>query len=305
MPVYLRFVRGVIDSEDLPLNVSREILQQNKVMAKIKSNSVKKVLSELETLAKDKEKYDVFWAEYGRPLKEGLYQDFENRETLLELMRFKSLLKDGLISFKEYAEAMKPDQKAIYFITGTEEAVLRNSPLLELYRRKEIDVLIMDDEIDEIVIPSVQKYKDWDLKAVNRTDAADDLKSDADKANEERVKPLAERIKKVLGERVKDVRASSRLSDSPSCIVADANDPTFQMQAMLRAMGQNAMEAKPVLEINPDHPIVQKLELLSDDAAFADAATVLFGQAMLLGGGKVDDMPGFVKKLNAIMERGL
>ncbi len=241
MPSYLRFVRGIIDSEDLPLNVSREILQQNVVLEKIKSSSVKKVLSELKKLSKDKEKYAEFYKEYGRPLKEGLYQDFTNKETLSELVRFKSTKSEEHTSFAEYVERMKEDQKAIYFITGEKEDNLRNSPLLEMYREKDIEVLILDDEIDEIVIPAFGKYKDHELKAVNRSDAAEDLKTEEDKKEEKEIEPLIERIKKVLGEDVKDVKASTRLSDSPSCVVVDEKDPTVQMQEMLRQMGQDNM----------------------------------------------------------------
>jgi len=268
MPSYLRFVRGIIDSEDLPLNVSREILQQNVVLEKIKSSSVKKVLSELKKLSQDKEKYAEFYKEYGRPLKEGLYQDFTNKETLSELVRFKSTKTEEYTSFSEYVERMKEDQKAIYFITGEKEDNLRNSPLLEMYREKDIEVLILDDEIDEIVIPAYGKYKDHELKAVNRSDAAEDLKTEDDKKEEKEIEPLIERIKKVLGEEVKDVKASTRLSDSPSCVVVDEKDPTVQMQEMLRQMGQDNMpEIKPILEINPTHPIVKKLEEIKDDKA--------------------------------------
>lgn len=305
MPVYLRFVRGVIDSEDLPLNVSREILQQNKVMAKIKSNSVKKILSEFENLSKDKDKYAEFYREFGKPLKEGLYQDYENREILTELVRFKSTKRNELVSFAEYTASIQPDQKAIYYITGGSEENLKNSPLLEYYRKKDIEVLIMDDEIDEIVIPSLFKYKDFDLKAVNRTDAADDLKTEDEKKSEEEAKPVIEKIRKILGDKVKDVKASSRLSDSPCCIVADSNDPSFQMQAMLKAMGQNGGEIKPVFEINPGHAIIKKLESSSDDSVIENTVNLLFAQAMMLEGGKVDNTASFAKAMNAMIEKAL
>ena len=262
MPVYLRFLKGIIDTEDLPLNVSREILQQNKVLAKIRSSSVKKILSELEGLQKnDREKYASFYKEYGIPLKEGLYQDYENRDKLTELVMFKSTMSEGYTTFSEYVSRMKEDQKVIYYITGSKEANLRNSPLLEMYRNRGIEVLLLDDEIDEIVISSLFKYKDYDLKSVNRSDAADDLKTDEDKAKEKEIEPFIEKVKKALEDRVKDVKASSRLSDSPSCVVADENDPTVKMHQLLKAMGQSEMaEFKPVLEINPGHPIVEKLK---------------------------------------------
>ncbi|HOH37167.1 MAG TPA: molecular chaperone HtpG, partial [Spirochaetota bacterium] len=305
MPVYLRFVKGVIDSEDLPLNVSREILQQNKVMAKIRSNSVKKILSEFETLSKDKEKYADFYKEFGKPLKEGLYQDFENRETLTELVRFKSTKREGYVSFAEYVSSMNSDQKSIYYITGGTEENLKNSPLLEYYRKKDIEVLIMDDEIDEIVIPSLFKYKDFDLKAVNRTDSADELKTEDEKKSEESAKDVIEKIKKILGDKVKDVKASSRLSDSPCCVVADSTDPSFQMQAMLKAMGQSGGEVKPVFEINPNHPIIKKLESNSDEAVLENTVNLLFVQAMMLEGGKIDNTASFAKAMNAMLEKAL
>jgi molecular chaperone HtpG len=306
MPSYLRFVRGIIDSEDLPLNVSREILQQNVVLEKIKSSSVKKVLSELKKLSKDKEKYAEFYKEYGRPLKEGLYQDFTNKETLSELVRFKSTKSEEHTSFAEYVERMKEDQKAIYFITGEKEDNLRNSPLLEMYREKDIEVLILDDEIDEIVIPAYGKYKDHELKAVNRSDAAEDLKTEEDKKEEKEIEPLIERIKKVLGEDVKDVKASTRLSDSPSCVVVDEKDPTVQMQEMLRQMGQDNMpEIKPILEINPTHPIVKKLEKIKDDKVFENISRLLLEQALLIEGVEIKNPADFVKRINSMLEKAL
>ncbi len=306
MPSYLRFVRGIIDSEDLPLNISREILQQNVVLEKIKSSSVKKILSELKKLSKDKEKYAEFYKEYGRPLKEGLYQDFTNKEALSELVRFKSTKTEEYTSFAEYVERIKEDQKAIYFITGEKEDNLRNSPLLEMYREKDIEVLILDDEIDEIVIPAYGKYKDHELKAVNRSDAAEDLKTEEDKKEEKEIEPLIERIKKVLGEEVKDVKASTRLSDSPSCVVVDEKDPTVQMQEMLRQMGQDNMpEIKPILEINPTHPIVKKLEKIKDDNDFEEISRLLLEQALLIEGVEIKNPADFVKRINNMMEKAL
>ncbi|MBN2435341.1 MAG: molecular chaperone HtpG [Spirochaetes bacterium] len=305
MPTYLRFVKGIIDSEDLPLNVSREILQQNRVLAKIKTNSVKKILSEFTQYAKDSEKYEHFYKEFGRPLKEGLYQDYENRDTLLELVRFKSTKVEGLTSLADYASRMQGDQNTIYYITGENEASLRLSPLLEMYKKKDIEVLILDDEIDEIVIPSVNKYKDFELKSVNRSDAADELKTDDDKKAEENLKPLIERIKKVLGDKVKDVKASSRLSDSPSCIVADTSDPTFQMQAMLKAMGQDAPSSKPILEINPGHSIIEKMQKMEDGDLFNDSVLLVFEQALVVEGLKLENPADFVKRMNDVINRAL
>ena len=307
MPVYLRFVRGIIDSEDLPLNVSREILQQNRVLAKIKSSSVKKVLSELgELQTKDREKYNRFYDEFGIPLKEGLYQDFDNREKLLELVMFKSTAVEGYTTLAEYHSRMKTDQNAIYYITGEREENLRNSPLLEMYTEKDIEVLILDNEIDEIVISTVPKYRDLDLKSVNRSDAAEDLKTDDDREKEKEIDPLIEKIKSALGEQVKDVKASTRLSGSPSCIVADENDPTVQMQNILKAMGQNNIpDFKPILEINPGHSIVQKLQGTEDQDLIEDISQLLLEQALLIEGIELKNPSGFVSRLNKIMERAI
>jgi len=307
LPGYLRFVKGVIDSSDLPLNVSREILQQNRVLAKIKSNSVKKIISELKTLTKKDKKYIAFWEQFGRPIKEGIYQDFENKEDLLELVRFKSTKVDGYTSFADYISRLEVDQKHIYFITGAKESTLRNSPLLELYKKKGLEVLILDDEIDEIVFPAIQKYKDNELKSVNRSDSAEDLKSDEDKDDEKAIEPLIKKINSVLKGKVKAVKASTRLSDSPSCIVADSNDPTAQMQEMLKAMGQTTMgeEIKPILEINPNHPIVKKMSSMKMGKAFDEVAELLFEQALLLEGVKLDNPAEFVNRLNSVLKKSL
>jgi molecular chaperone HtpG len=306
MPIYLRFLRGVIDSEDLPLNVSREILQQNRILTKIRTSSVKKILSEFEKLAKDGEKYDEFWKEYGRPMKEGLYQDHENRDTLLELVRFKSTKSDSFISLADYVNRMQPDQNAIYYITGEKEETLRQSPLLEMYNNKEIEVLILDDELDEIVMPAVFKYKEHEFKSVNRSDAAEDLKTDDDREKEKEIEPLIEKIKNTLKDRVKDVKASTRLSDSPSCIVVDENDPTVQMQSILKAMGNtNLPDFKPILEINPHHPIIIKLQKTDDTVLFENISTLLLEQAMLIEGIKLENPAGFVKKMNSVIDKSM
>ncbi len=306
LPSWLRFVKGIIDSEDLPLNVSREILQQNRILAKIKNNSVNKIISELKVIAKDSKKYVEFWKEFGRPIKEGVYQDHDNKEALLDLMRFKSTKVDGYTSFMDYVGGMSGDQKYIYFITGENEEALRHSPLLELYKNKEMEVLVLDDEIDDIIMTSIPKYKEWELKSVNRSDAAEDLKTDDNKKDEDDLKPVIKKIKKVLGDRVKDVVASTRLSDSPSCIVADSNDPTAQVQEMLKAMGQAAtQEIKPILEINPNHPIVKKLTDMRKSKSFDDTCFLLYEQALLIEGVKLDNPAEFVKRMNAVMERAL
>ncbi|MCF7952737.1 MAG: molecular chaperone HtpG [Spirochaetales bacterium] len=307
LPTYLRFVRGIIDSEDLPLNVSREILQKNRIMSNIKNASVKKLLSEFQKMADNNpEKYKEFISQYNRPLKEGLYSDYANREALQELIRFKSTEVEGFTSLNSYVERMKEDQKAIYYIAGGNEATLRNSPLLEAYRKKGIEVLVMDDEIDDIVIPSIPKYKDHDLKAINKSSASDDLKSDEDKEKEKEVKPVVEKIKKALGEKVKEVKASSRLSESPSCIVVDENDPTVQMQQLLKSMGQTEMpEIVPILEVNPDHGIVKKIGSTEDEDMIAALSQILLDQAFLVEGVMLKEPAGFVKRLNEVLSKTL
>ena len=306
MPSYLRFVRGIIDSEDLPLNVSREILQKNRILAKIKSNSVKKILSELTALTKKKDKYLEFYEQFGRLLKEGSYQDFENRDTLLELLIFKSSKTDDFTSLAEYVDRMKEDQKSIYYITGENEESLRNSPLLEMYNGKDMEVLIMDDPFDEIIIPSLQKYKEKPFKSVHHSDAADDLKTEDSKSDKKDLNPLVKKIKKVLGGQVKDVMVSSRLNESPSCIVADQNDPTAKMQEMFKAMGQSTMpDVKPILEINPEHKIVKKMKALGKTKTFEDLCWLLYEQAMLIEGVKLPNPATFVTRLNNFLIKSI
>tara|TARA_Y100000768_G_scaffold15616_1_gene10872 strand:- start:86 stop:1957 length:1872 start_codon:yes stop_codon:yes gene_type:complete len=308
LPPWLRFVKGVIDSSDLPLNVSREILQQNRIMAKIRSNSVKKILDRLKTIAGDKDRYFEFYEQYGRLIKEGVYQDFEHKEALTDLLRFKSTREDGLVSLREYVDRMREDQKSIYFITGQNQVSLRNSPLLEMYAKKDIEVLILDDEIDEIIITGVPKYDDKELKSVNRSGASDDFNEDADKEKKEEksLKPVLKKMKKLLGDKVKDVKISSRLNDSPSCIVADENDPTAQMQEMMRSMGQMDMpEIKPILEINPNHDIVSKLKEKTRQKSFDNIAYLLYEQALIQEGVKLEDPSGFVNRLNDVIKETL
>ena len=303
LPSWLRFVKGIIDSSDLPLNVSREILQQNRVMAKIRSNSVKKILDKLKTISTDKEKYSEFFEQYGRLIKEGVYQDFEHKDALTDLLRFKSTKDDGLVSLREYVGRMREDQKSIYYITGQNEISLKNSPLLEMYKEKDIEVLILDDEIDEIIITSVPKYDEKDLKSVKRSGAADDFSEEKDTENEKELKSVVKKLKKVLGDNIKDVKVSNRLSESPSCIVADENDPTAQMQEIMRSMGQADMPSvKPILEINPNHVIVKKLKDMTKKKSFDDVAFLLYEQALIQEGVKLENPSGFVERLNKVIE---
>ena len=303
LPQYLRFVRGIIDSEDLPLNVSREILQQNRVLSSIRTASIKKILSELKNIAENQpEEYLKFITEYNRQLKEGLYGDFANRETLLELIRFKSTKVEGVASLADVKSRMQESQKSIYYITGGAESLLRTSPLLEIYKKKDLEVLILDDEFDEIVFSGISKYGDIELKSINKASASEDLKDEKEPDNAETLKPLLDKLKSTLGDRVKDVRASMRLADSPSCIVSDEEEPSMKMQQMLRAMGQkNVPELKPTLEINPDHEIIKKLLARSDDTVTTDAAWLLFDQALLMEGVPLQDPAAFVQRLNRVL----
>jgi molecular chaperone HtpG len=237
-------------------------------------------------------------------LKEGLYGDFANRELLLDLIRFKSAKVEGLTSLADVKLRMKEGQKSIYYITGGGESLLRTSPLLEIYRKKDLEVLILDDDIDEIVFSGIDKYGEIDLKAVNKTSTSDDLNDGAGAKldNDEALKPLLDKLKATLGDRVKDVRTSVRLADSPSCIVSEEEEPSLQMQQMLRAMGQKDIPApKPTLEINPDHEIVRKLLACSDDAITQDAAWMLFDQALLMEGVPLREPAAFVQRLNRVL----
>lgn len=326
LPSYLRFIRGVIDSEDLPLNVSREILQQNRILETIKTQSVKKLLSEFKKLGDEAkkleakteisddeketlEKWHDFVKSYNRPLKEGLYSDFANRDEIAEIIRFKSTADEGngenkWTSFADYVQRMKPDQKSIYYISGSDEKNLRSSPLLEAYKKKGFEVLIMADDIDDIVIPAYGKYKDFELKSVSRAGSDEELGVDKEEAKkkEEAFKPVQEKIKKALEGRVKDVVLSKRLSDSPSCIVVDENDPSLQMERMMKAMGQGGGDfVKPILEINADHAIVKKLESHVSEDFVKNVSEVLLDQALLVSGAELKDPADFVKSLNSLL----
>jgi len=306
LPVYLRFVRGVVDSEDLPLNVSREILQQNKVMAKIRDASVKKLLSEFRKLAEDEAAYADFVEQYNRPLKEGLYSDWTHRDDLLDLVRYKSTAVEGWTGLKAYVDRMPEDQKSIYYLAGENEEALRKSPLLKAYQEKGYEVLLMVDEIDEIVTPMIGPVEEKDFKAINRSGALDDLKTDDDKKKEKDAEPVLKKIKKALGEAVKDVVASGRLTDAPSCLVSDDGDPSAQMREMLKAMGQKDIpEATFLLEVNPDHPVVKGLVDAEDEEVVNDVAHLLFEQALLVEGVDLKDPVAFAARLNRITARAL
>jgi molecular chaperone HtpG len=308
LPTYLRFVKGIIDSDDLPLNVSRELLQENKVMANIKQASIKKVLGEIKKLAKDEEKYKEFIAQYNRPLKEGVYQDYTNKEAILELVRYKSTNdEEKMTSLADYKDRANTEQKAIYYIVGDDEKVLRNSPLLESYKKNDIEVLILDDkEIDEVITPAIGTYKEWEFKDITSCEAPKTEQTEEEqKEVEEKFKSIVEKIKGVLGEAVKDVKTTNRLSDSPSCVVKDPNDPMAQMAAMMRSMGQEVPESAPILEINPDHKIVQSLNGCADDDMIETISWLLLDQAKMAEGMEVKDIVNFTKRLNKVMSKAL
>lgn len=308
LPTYLRFLRGVIDSADLPLNVSREILQNNAILEKIKKNSVKKVLSELSKMAKkDPEKYTAFYGEFGNVLKEGLYNDFENREKIMELLRFKSLNQPEMIPLEKYIESMTEGQEDIYYITGTDEQVLKNSPILEQFKAKGYDVLLLADEIDTIVFPMVTEFKE--KKLINVTDAKLDDSEESKKEQEtlnETYKDLIKEIQDILSDEIKEVKISTRLTDSPACVIDDKDDPSFAMQQMMKQMGQDMGEApKPVLEINPKHELLQKIHDSRDQNSLTDVAHLLLDQAMLADGRELTSPAEFVARLNRVMTKAL
>ncbi|HEX6006070.1 MAG TPA: molecular chaperone HtpG [Burkholderiales bacterium] len=310
MPAYLRFVRGVIDSNDLPLNVSREILQESKDVEAIRAGSVKRVLSLLEDLAEnDKEKYATFWKEFGRALKEGAGEDHANGERIAKLMRFASTHKDTEeqdVSLAEYVARMKEGQEKIYYVTADSFAAAKNSPHLEIFRKKGVEVLLMYDRVDEWVTAHLTEFDGKPLQSVakGRLELGK-LEDEAEKKKEEEeageFKDLVERVKKSLAERVKDVRVTLRLTESPACLVADEHDMSAHLQRLLKAAGQKSPESKPILEINPHHALVQRLKAESDDARFGDLAQILLDQALLAEGGTLEDPAGFVRRLNQLM----
>lgn len=307
LPTYLRFVRGIIDSEDLPLNVSREILQENKIMTAIRNGSVKKLLGEFKKIADNNpELYEKFISQYNRPLKEGLYSDYANRESLLELVRYKSSEVEGWTSLASYKERMKESQKAIYYITGGKENILRNSPLIASYKEKGYEVLIMDDDIDDIVTSMVYEYKELPFKAINKTGAMDDIKKDEAKSEDEKKEEsaLAQKMKSALGDAVKDVVISSRLSaDSAAVIVMDENDPSIQMQKILKQMGggEDLGEIKPILEVNADNALIKKIDQCTDEEMVKDLSSVVLNQAYIAEGIMPKDPAAFVRQVTRLL----
>lgn len=304
LPSYLRFVRGIIDVEDLPLNVSREILQENRILASVKEQSVKKILSELEKLQKnDFEKYKKFFKLFGKVLKEGLYGFASNKDEILKLCLFKSSLNDELITLSQYKEKMQENQKSIYYISGQNENLLKNSPLLEGFKAQNINVLICDEEIDTIVMPMVTEFDGVSIKSVNSTSADDELSQNEKNEENPDINGILAKMKEVLKDDVKDVRISSRLADWPACLIFDKNDPDFAMQAMLKQMGHDGPKVKPILEINAKHELFTKLK--DNELMLNDISKLLFDSARLVLGMDIEDAPEFCKRLNKIMLKAL
>jgi molecular chaperone HtpG len=308
MPYYLRFVRGVIDSNDLPLNVSREILQASKDVEAIRAGSVKKVLAMVEDLAENsKDKFKTFWTEFGRVFKEGVGEDFTNRERISKLLRFASTHSDTDVqdvSLSEYIARMKPGQEKIYYATGETFNAVKNSPQLEIFRKKGIEVLLLHERVDEWVMTQFTEFDGKKMQSVAKGDLDLGQLEDADEKKEiekqaDEYKDLLAKIKDALGDKVKDVRITHRLTSSPACVVKDQHDMSVNLERMLKSMGQAIPGSKPILEINPQHPIVQRLKY--EDARFADWSHLLFDQALLAEGGELEDPAGFVKRLNELV----
>ena len=310
MPQYLRFVRGVIDSNDLPLNVSREILQESKDIDAIRAGCVKKVLGLLEDLASNQlEKYAAFWKEFGQVLKEGVGEDHANKERIAKLLRFASSTVESdepTVSLSDYIGRMKEGQDKIYYITADTLAAARNSPHLEVFKKKGVEVLLLTDRVDEWVVGSLFEFDGKSLQSVAKGELdlgglEDEADKEAQKQAEEAAKPVVEKVQTALGDKVKEVRATVRLTDSPACLVAGEHDMSAHLERMLKAAGQKVEASKPTLEINPEHVLVKRLAEESDAGRAADLAQVLYDQALLAEGGKLEDPATFVKRINKLL----
>ncbi|HYU71291.1 MAG TPA: molecular chaperone HtpG [Ktedonobacteraceae bacterium] len=312
MPTYLRFVRGIVDSNDLPLNISREILQHNRLIDTIRSNAVKKILGLLTDLAtKDKEKYATFWQAFGRVLKEGLAEDHGNQETIVKLLRFASTYSSSEtqdVSLEDYVARMKEGQDKIYYLIAESFAAAKDSPLLEIFKKKGVEVLLLSDPVDFLLEGEIREFQGTTLQSVSRGEIdLSKLKEEQEEEKEEQqpsvgeTQELLERLKTVLGEKVKEVRLTTRLTTSPACLVVDEYDMDPNLQRLLKAAGQTIPSAKPILEINTHHPIILKLRDEGDEKRFADWAFVLFDQSVLSLGEKLDDPINFVNRLNGLL----
>jgi molecular chaperone HtpG len=310
MPHYLRFVRGVIDSNDLPLNVSREILQHSRDIDTIRAGASKKVLGMLEEMAEtDPEKFTKFWNEFGRVLKEGVGEDFGNKERIAKLLRFATTLSDieaEQVSLADYVARMKEGQDKIYYVTADSFAAAKNSPHLEIFRKKGVEVLLLHDRVDEWLVSNLPEFEGKALQSVAKGELDLGALEDAEekKAREQEddtFKDFVTKVQTALGEQVKEVRISHRLTDSPACLVVDAQEIGMNLERMLKAAGQAVPTSKPILEVNAQHPVVALLQAEGDDVRFGDFSQILFDQALLSEGGQLNDPAGFVKKLNGLM----
>lgn len=307
MPQYLRFIRGVIDSNDLPLNVSREILQESKTMEGIRSGCVKKVLSMLEDLEKDADKYRTFWKEFGKVMKEGVGEDYANREKIAGLLRFASTHLDNSdesVSLADYVSRMKEGQEKIYFVTADSFSAAKNSPHLEIFRKKGIEVLLLSDRVDEWLVSNLHEFEGKPLQSVAKGGLdLGKLEDEQEKRDQEKesgeYRDLVEKIRNALSDKVKEVRVTHRLTESPACLVSDQHDMGMNLERLLKSAGQNVPTSKPILEINPQHAIVQRLKY--EEERFSDWSHILFDQALLSEGGQLEDPAGFVKRLNGLM----
>ncbi|KAL0263929.1 UNVERIFIED_CONTAM: hypothetical protein PYX00_011005 [Menopon gallinae] len=302
LPSYLRFVKGIIDSEDLPLNVSREILQQNRILSTIRSASVKKILGELENLSKtNPEKFASFTQQFNKVLKEGLYSDYSNKERLMDLVRFKTThTAEGYTSLEEYISRMPSEQNEILYLSGNREEILRHNPLVESFVREGKEVLLLCDEIDEFIAPMLGPYKEKNFKSIAHIELENsEFKSELDERQKE---DLVEKIKKVLGTQIKDVRISQRLGEEvASCLVVDSKDPSYQMQAIMRSMGQKVETVAPILEVNPKHILTKKLMESTQESQITDISLILLAQAQIAEGAPVKEPMEFLKRLNKLI----
>ncbi len=310
MPRYLRFVRGIVDSSDLPLNVSRELLQQNRLIDTIRNNAVKKVLGLLGDLAENnKEKYATFWQEFGRVLKEGILEDHANRETIAKLLRFATTTSDGQtqdVSLEDYVGRMKQGQDKIYYIVADSFEAAKDSPLLEIFKKKGIEVLLLSDPVDHLAGPELSEFKGFQLQSVSKgevdlTKLEDEQEKEEYQKTADEAKDLLERIKGVLNDKVKDVRATNRLTSSPSCLVVDEYGIDPSLRRLLQSAGQTIPNDKPILEINPQHPIILKLKNEADGKRFTNWAYILFDQAVLSGGEALENPVSFVNRINDLL----
>ena len=310
MPNYLRFIKGVIDSADLPLNVSREILQDSKELEAIRAGSTKKVLDLLEDMSEKKpDDYKKFWKEFGVVMKEGHSEDFQNREKLSKLFRFNSTYEETdaqVVSLKDYVARMKDGQEAIYYITADSYEAAKHSPHLEIFKKKGIEVLLLSDRVDEWLLSTFNEFEGKKLQSIAKGDLdlgklEDEKEKEEKKKIEKDAKSLVEKIQKALGDKVKEVKVTHRLTDSPACLVAGEHDLSGNLERLLKAAGQKTPDTKPILEINPTHKLIQKLENTSDSARFNDFAEVIFDQALISEGGQLKDPVAFVKKINQFL----